>query len=84
MTTSKEKWQSMAYFASKKAIKRHCGPFLAEKILAEVVKNIGEPLDRRSYGGVIQSLHKDGFIERIGYGSAVTSNRAPKVLWIRA
>lgn len=76
-------WAAAAYYSAKRTISRKFRnkPFRAEQILVEVVKDIGDTYDLRSFGGVIQSLRNDGLIEHAGHSPAKTSNGSPKNQW---
>lgn len=78
-------WQAASYYSAKRIIARkyRSKAFLAEELLREVIKDIGETYDLRSFGGVIRSLSNDGFIQRIGYAAAKTSNGSGKPAWIK-
>lgn len=79
--TTKQEWQSLAYFSAKRTLRKWSERFLAEDLLAMVVVDIGEPMDRRSWGGVIRSLSADRVIKRAGVGAAKSSNRSLKPYW---
>lgn len=76
-------WQAASYYSAKRIIARkyRSKAFLAETLLADVVKDIGETYDYRCWGAVIRSLLSDKLIERSGFSAAKTSNYAPKHLW---
>ncbi len=74
-------WCALAIPATALVARCYGQSFTAEAILSEVIADIGEPTDRRSFGAVIRSLARDGVIRRIGYAPAVTSHRSPKPLW---
>lgn len=76
-------WQAAAYYSAKRIIARkyRAKAFLAEELLREVIKDIGETYDLRSFGGVIRSLSADGFIQRNGYAAAKSSNGSGKPVW---
>jgi len=78
-------WQAAAYYSAKRIIARkyRAKSFLAEELLREVVKDVGETLDYRSFGGVIRSLSNDGFIRANGYAAARTSNGSIKKVWVK-
>lgn len=78
-------WKSLAYYSAKRIIARkyRAKSFLAEELLVDVVKDIGETMDFRTFGGTIRSLSNDGFIQRIGYAAAKTSNGSAKPEWIK-
>jgi len=76
-------WQSAAYFAAKKHLRRVKTRFLAEDLLKAVIDSIGDTVDRRAFGGVIRSLSADGIIKRAGVGSAKTSNGSLKPYWAK-
>lgn len=79
----KQAWQNAAYFTAKKIIanKYRCKVFLAEELLADVVKAIDDVYDRRAWGGVIRTLSADGFIRQQGYAAARTSRGSIKPVW---
>lgn len=76
-------WQAAAYYSAKRIIARkyRAKSFLAEELLREVVKDIGETMDFRTFGGTIRSLSNDGFIRSNGYAGARTSNGSGKKVW---
>ena len=76
-------WQAAAFYSAKRIIARkyRAKAFLAEELLREVIKDIGETYDLRSFGGVIRSLSADGFIQRNGYAAAKSSNGSWKPVW---
>lgn len=74
-------WCALAIPATALVARCYGQSFTAELILPEVIADIGEPTDRRSFGAVIRSLARDGVIQKIGYAPAVTSHRSPKPLW---
>lgn len=80
---SKDEWTTAAYYSARRVIaaKHRKGKFLAENLLRQVVTDIGETADFRSFGPVIQSLKADGLIECSGYAPAISSNYSPKKLW---
>ena len=79
----KQAWQNAAYFTAKKIIanKYRCKVFLAEELLADVVKAIDDVYDRRAWGGVIRTLSADGFIRHHGYAPAKSSRGSIKPVW---
>lgn len=76
-------WQAASYYSAKRIIARkyRAKSFLAEELLREVVKDIGETMDFRTFGGTIRSLSNDGFIRSNGYAAARTSNGSGKKVW---
>jgi len=78
-------WQAAAYYSAKRIIARkyRAKSFLAEELLRDVVNDIGETMDFRTFGGVIRSLSNDGFIRANGYAAARTSNGSGKKIWIK-
>lgn len=78
-------WQAAAYYSAKRIIARkyRSKSFLAEELLRDVVKDIGETMDFRTFGGTIRSLSNDGFIQRIGYAAAKSSHGSAKPCWIK-
>ncbi len=78
-------WQAASYYSAKRIIARkyRAKSFLAEELLREVVKDIGETADFRTFGGTIRSLSSDGFIIRCGVDAAKTSHGSLKPLWIK-
>lgn len=78
-------WQASAYYSAKRIIARkyRAKAFLAEELLREVVKDIGETMDFRTFGGTIRSLSSDGFIRRNGFAAAKSSNGSAKPVWIK-
>ena len=78
-------WQAASYYSAKRIIARkyRTKSFLAEELLVDVVKDIGETMDFRTFGGTIRSLSNDGFIRSNGYSAARTSNGSGKKVWIK-
>lgn len=78
-------WQAAAFYSAKRIVARkyRAKAFLAEELLREVIKDIGETADFRAWGHVIRSLASDGFINHCGYASAKSSHYSPKKLWIK-
>jgi len=78
-------WQAASYYSAKRIIARkyRTKSFLAEELLVDVVKDIGETMDFRTFGGTIRSLSNDGFIRSNGYAAARTSNGSGKKVWIK-
>lgn len=78
-------WQAAAYYSAKRIIARkyRAKAFLAETLLADVVKDIGETYDYRCWGAVVRSLSKDGLIFDFGYAPAKTSHGSGKKLWLK-
>ena len=78
-------WQAASYYSAKRIIARkyRTKSFLAEELLVDVVKDIGETMDFRTFGGTIRSLSSDGFIRSNGYAAARTSNGSGKKVWIK-
>ena len=76
-------WQAASYYSAKRIIARkyRAKAFLAETLLADVVKDIGETYDLRTFGGTIRSLSSDGFIRRNGFAAAKTSRGSIKPVW---
>lgn len=76
-------WQASAYYSAKRIISRkyRTKAFLAEELLRDVVKDIGETYDYRCWGAVIRSLFSDKRIERAGFSAAKSSNYSHKYLW---
>ena len=76
-------WQAASFYSAKRIIARkyRAKEFLAEELLRDVVKDIGETYDLRCYGCIIKSLSSDGFIEKAGFANAKTSHGSPKNLW---
>lgn len=79
-------WQAAAFYSAKRIISRKYRnrAFLAEHLLADVIKDIGETVDFRAFGGVVRSLSADGFIKRAGYAAAKSSNGSIKPKWIKS
>lgn len=76
-------WQAASYYSAKRIIARkyRAKSFLAEELLRDVVKDIGETMDFRTFGGTIRSLSNDGFIRRNGFAAAKTSRGSIKPVW---
>lgn len=80
---NKHEWQDRAYFAAKKALRYFKGqPFMAEALLAAVLRYVDPPADARSWGGVIRRLKADRVIVLCGYGRAKTSRGSVKPKWL--
>lgn len=78
-------WQAASYYSAKRIIARkyRSKSFLAEELLRDVVKDIGETYDLRTFGGTIRSLSADGCIHRNGYAAAKSSNGSIKPVWVK-
>ncbi len=78
-------WSAAAYYSAKRIISRKYRnkSFLAEELLREVIKDIGETADFRAWGHVIRSLSSDGFIHHFGYAAAKSSHYSPKKVWMK-
>ena len=78
-------WQAASFYSAKRIIARkyRAKSFLAEQLLIDVVKDIGETTDFRAWGNVIRSLASDGFIRHNGYAAAKSSHYSPKNLWMK-
>lgn len=78
-------WQAASFYSAKRIIARkyRAKSFLAEQLLIDVVKDIGETTDFRAWGNVIRSLATDGFIRHNGYAAAKSSHYSPKKVWIK-
>lgn len=81
----KYSWSAAAYYSAKRIIARkyRSKAFLAEELLRDVVKDIGETYDLRTFGGTIRSLSADGCIRRNGYAAAKSSNGSIKPVWVK-
>lgn len=81
----KYSWSAAAYYSAKRIIARKYRnkEFLAEELLRDVVKDIGETYDLRTFGGTIRSLSADGCIRRNGYAAAKSSNGSAKPVWVK-
>jgi hypothetical protein len=60
--------------------------FAIAKLLAENVRNwasdkLPDPPDGRAWGAVMQRARRAGYIRKVGYREAQSSNLSPKVLW---
>jgi len=80
---SKEQWQDQAYYAARKALRYNRKPFLAEKLLQDVVHYVGMPAEPRNWGNVIKRLADENLIEKSGIAPAKTSHYSAKWLWSR-
>lgn len=58
--------------------------FLAEDFVDWSRGLIATPPDGRAWGAVIRLAAKRGFIRKVGYAPARTSNTSPKCLWAGA
>lgn len=81
----KYSWSAAAYYSAKRIIARkyRAKAFLAETLLIDVVKDIGETTDFRVWGHVIRSLARDGLIHNFGFAAAKSSHYSPKKLWMK-
>ena len=81
----KYSWSAAAYYSAKRIIARkyRAKTFLAEELLREVVKDIGETYDYRCWGSVIRSLSSDALIHQFGYAAAKSSNGSAKPVWLK-
>ena len=79
----KYSWSAAAYYSAKRIISRkyRAKAFLAEELLRDVVKDIGETYDYRCFGSVIRSLRGDGLIYNYDIAPAKSSNGSLKNLW---
>lgn len=77
-------WTSAAIPVARKIVRRMRKSFMAEEIMPEVVKRVGQPKEPRNFGAVIQALSREGEIRMVGYAFARTSNNSPKILWAKA
>lgn len=57
-------------------------PFLIEDVVA--ISRAGPPPDGRAWGAATRKASRAGWIVRIGYAPANSSNRSPKCLWASA
>lgn len=58
------------------------GDFLIEEVRAWAeARGLPEPPDKRSWGAVARSAAAKRRIEKVGFGSAASSNCSPKVKW---
>lgn len=55
--------------------------FMTEDLREQVEPIIGLPHDGRAWGHIIQSAARAGWIRRVGYAPARSSNLSPKPLW---
>ena len=79
-----EGWQDDALAAVCKYLAQHPDrPFLAEEVRAwcETTGVIAAPENERAWGAVMRRAAKDGYICKVGYAPARSSNLSPKVLW---
>jgi len=56
-------------------------PFLIEAVSANYVN---PPPDRRAWGHATRLAAKRGWIKKVGYAPAASSNGSPKCLWAKA
>jgi hypothetical protein len=54
-------------------------PFLAEDFIAEHL--VSRPREPRHWGAVFKYAARRGYIRKVGYAPANSSNRSPKTLW---
>lgn len=81
----KYSWSAAAYYSAKRIIARkyRAKSFLAETLLADVVKDIGECFDYRVWGGVVRCLSSDGYIKINSFGRAKSSRGSFKPKWVK-
>lgn len=69
-------------YARQFAVEHRHDKFLAEDLRYWATKQgLPQPPELRVWGAVIRAASKAGYIARVGYGSARSSNLSPKVLW---
>jgi hypothetical protein len=76
-------WQDAAIECVRRYAEQYSGePFLAEDARSWAARSgLPEPPEPRAWGAVMQATRRAGFIRRIGYAPARSSNLSPKVLW---
>lgn len=57
--------------------------FLTEdvRLYCETLKLIDAPENKRAWGSVMRNAARDGFVRKVGYKPALSSNLSPKVEW---
>lgn len=75
-------WVELAATAIRRYAENH-GEFLVEQVIA-ASPEIPPPPDGRAWGAATRLARGRGWIRKIGYAPANTSNRSPKCLWTGA
>lgn len=80
-----DKWLSDAAAYILAYAHAHRGGFLIENVAARWhFAQLPRAHDGRAWGAAARRAQRLGYIKRIGYAPANTSNRSPKVLWAPA
>lgn len=72
-------WTDIAADEIREYAQQASGGFLIEDVVAN--SRAGTPPDGRAWGAATRKAVKAGWIVRIGYAPANSSNRSPKCLW---
>jgi hypothetical protein len=59
-------------------------PFMLEDARVSAPDTVGAPSNPKAWGAAVQYAAKRGWIRRIGYSPAKSSNGSPKCLWVGA
>lgn len=76
-------WSDRALFGLLLYLGENDQPFLVEqaRYWCELYAEVEPPENLRAWGSVIQKAAKNGYIRKVGYAIAKSSNLSPKVLW---
>lgn len=75
-------WASGAYRLLTRFLVERNSDFTIESFRWWAATNgLPDPPDARAFGGVTQRAIREGFIERVGYAPAASSNGSPKPLY---
>lgn len=58
-------------------------PFLVEEVAYHMGYRVGVPPDGRAWGAATRLASQRGWIRKVGYAPAISSNGSPKCLWQR-
>lgn len=73
-------WIQTAATAIRRYAENH-GEFLVEQVI-KAYPEIPEPPDGRAWGAATRLAVRRGWIRKVGYAPANSSNRSPKCLWL--
>src|SRR5690348_6972445 len=77
-----ESWTARALKMVRTFIITHRDPFLTEQVRGFAEKQgLPTPPDARAWGHVISTAARKGYIDKVGYAPALSSNHSPKVQW---
>lgn len=76
-------WVDSALDFVQQYVAQRTEPFLTEDVRAQATPLIGKPRDGRAWGTVMRRAVKAGYVQRVGFAPAKSSNLSPKVLWQR-